>query len=387
MRRNLGMLRAVMRKEMRQTLRDKRMVAMLLFAPVLQVVVFGYAVDLDVDHVPTVVVDHDRSTLSRRHLEGVLADGTLERIAETPSEPEAERMLETGLAAAVLIVPEGFERDVVRGRPTTVQALLDGTNPNRSNVAAAAVSGYFARESMELVQVRLRMVAALQQSNGQPGVRTPGTVRAESRVLYNPRLETAIYMVPGVVAMLLMVITTIVTAMGLARERERGTLEQILVTPVRPWVLILGKILPFAGFGLFTFGFALAVGSWVFDMPIRGSIPLLFGATILYLLTTLGMGLLISTLSGSQQQAFMGGFLFMLPAALLSGIMTPVRSMPEWMQPLTLVNPVRHFAEVSRGVLLRGATASDVSMQLVALAISGALVFTFAVLRFRKTVG
>jgi ABC-2 type transport system permease protein len=161
----------------------------------------------------------------------------------------------------------------------------------------------------------------------------------------------------------------------------------VLVTPVPSGVLILGKIIPFAVFGLIDFGLALFVGSYFFDMPLRGDFVLLFGATILYLLTTLGMGLLISTLSGSQQQAFMGGFLFMLPAALLSGIMTPIRSMPQWLQPFTMINPLRHYAEVLRGVLLRGAGLAELSSQLLILAAMGLTVFVFASVRFRRSVG
>jgi ABC-2 type transport system permease protein len=194
-------------------------------------------------------------------------------------------------------------------------------------------------------------------------------------------------MVPGIASMLLLLITTIISSMGLARERERGTLEQIQVTPLPSGILILGKILPFAAIGLFDFLLALVVGAYGFDMPLRGSLPFLFGATALYLTNTLGMGLLISTISGSQQQAFMGGFLFMLPAALLSGIMTPVRSMPSWLAPWTLLNPLRHYAEILRGVLLRGASASDLSRQLLALSVMGLVICSVAALRFRKKQG
>jgi ABC-2 type transport system permease protein len=206
-------------------------------------------------------------------------------------------------------------------------------------------------------------------------------------VFFNPELATAVYMVPGIMAMLLLLITTIVTAMGLSRERERGTLEQILVTPVHSSMLMLGKILPFAMFGLLDFAIALVVGSYVFDMPLRGSLSLLVFGTVLYLMTTLGAGMLISTFSGSQQQAFMGGFFFMLPAALLSGIMTPVRSMPSWLQPFTLLNPLRHYAELMRGVLLRGATAADLHVQLLVLGGIGLVIFASAVFRFRRMIG
>lgn len=382
MRRMLGMLRAVIRKELRQTVRDKRMMAVLLGAPAIQLIVFGFAVSFDVDRVPTVVVDLDETHLSRTHISRVLADGTLREVARTPSVPEAERMLETGRAAVVIVVPSGFERDVVRGRPATVQAILDGTNPNRANVAGAAISSYFVRESDALVRVRMRRTAAL-------GLAAPALpeLSVRSRVLFNPELDTAIYMVPGVLAILLMLITTIVAAMGLSRERERGTLEQILVTPVPSGVLILGKILPFAGFGIVDFGLAIVAGAYIFGLPLRGDFAVLLLATGLYLLTTLGVGLLISTLSSSQQQAFMGGFLFMLPATLLSGIMTPIQSMPGWLRPLTVVNPLRHYAEVVRGSFLRGAGFAELSTQLVALAAMGIAVFTFASLRFRRSIG
>lgn len=372
----LAMLTAVVRKEVRQTTRDKRMMALLVLAPIIQLFVFGHAVNLEVDDVPTVVVDRDGTETSRAHLRRLLADGTLTRVGTETSAQEAERWLEEGRAAVVLVVPEGLEADLARGRPARVQAILDGSDPNRAGVAASAVSGYFTRESEGRIRAQLRRL----------NMRRPD-VRVASRVLFNPELDTAIYMVPGVAAMLLLLITTIVTAMGLSRERELGTLEQILVTPVPSGLLILGKIIPFAVIGIVDFGVALVVGAYVFDMPLGGDFVVLFGATLLYLTVTLGMGLLISTLSGSQQQAFMGGFLFMLPAALLSGIMTPIRSMPEWLQPFTLANPLRHYAEVLRGVLLRGAGFEELSFQLVVLAAMGAFVFGFAAIRFRKSVG
>ena len=372
----LAMLTAVVRKEVRQTTRDKRMMALLVLAPIIQLFVFGHAVNLEVDDVPTVVVDRDGTETSRAHLRRLLADGTLTRVGTETSAQEAERWLEEGRAAVVLVVPEGLEADLARGRPARVQAILDGSDPNRAGVAASAVSGYFTRESEGRIRAQLRRL----------NMRRPD-VRVASRVLFNPELDTAIYMVPGVAAMLLLLITTIVTAMGLSREREHGTLEQILVTPVPSSLLILGKIIPFAVIGIVDFGVALVVGAYVFDMPLGGDFVVLFGATLLYLTVTLGMGLLISTLSGSQQQAFMGGFLFMLPAALLSGIMTPIRSMPEWLQPFTLANPLRHYAEVLRGVLLRGAGFEELSFQLVVLAAMGAFVFGFAAIRFRKSVG
>lgn len=377
MTRYLSMLRAVMQKELRQTLRDRRMMVLLLAAPLIQLIVFGHAVRLDVDRVPTVVVDHDRSEASRAHTTRVLADGTLREVARTFDERAALRMLETNQAAVALIVPSGFARALAHGRGATLQVVLDGSDPNRANVAASAVSGYVAQESERILRARLA-----QQRLG--ALAPVPRVALRSRVLFNPGLETAVYMVPGVAAMLLLLITTIVSAMGLARERERGTLEQIMVTPVPSGVLVLGKIIPFAVIGMVDFLLALVAGAYVFDMPLRGAMTLLLFATSLYLTITLATGLLISTFSATQQQAFMGGFLFMLPAALLSGIMTPVRSMPSWLEPLTRINPLRHYAEILRAVLLRGAPARELVLQLSALALMGVTVCAFAALRFRK---
>ncbi len=379
MNRSLAMLSAVINKEVRQTIRDKRMMALLLFVPFVQLILFGHAVDLDVDQVPTVIVDQDRSVESRHHIQRLLADGTLRGVASTPDVETAERMMELGQAAVVLVIPSDFSADIARGRPATVQAILDGSDPNRANIAGAAIGAYFAGESQVLVRARIARVSS---DNGVAS--RPPDVQIETRVLFNPSLNSAIYMVPGVAAILLMLITTIVTSMGLAREREVGTLEQILVTPVPAGLLILGKIIPFAVIGLIDFGVALLVGSTVFDMPLRGDMSFLLFATSLYLLTTLGIGLLISTHSGSQQQAFMGGFLFLLPAALLSGIMTPIHSMPSWMQPLTLLNPLRHYAEILRASLIRGAGLEDLLQPIGILALMGVLIFGYASIRFRS---
>jgi ABC-2 type transport system permease protein len=377
----LASLIAVIKKEVRQTIRDRRVMFLLLAVPVIQLVIFGNAVDLDVDRVPTVVVDLDDTSTSRELVRRMLADGTLALAERAVSTADAERALIDGSANAAVIVPAGLSRAIARGvpaEPATVQVLIDGTNPNRSGVAASASARFLqsaSRESMEARVARMGLAA--------PRLPRPPTL--EARVLYNPRLETAVYMVPGIAAMLLLIVTTIVTAMGLARERESGTLEQVLVTPVRPWVLIAGKMLPFAAIGLFDFALAMAVGAYAFEMPIRGSFALLMLATSLYLVATLAAGLLVSTVSRTQQQAFMGGFLFMLPAALLSGIMTPIHAMPDWLRPLTLMNPLRHYAEAMRAVLLRGAGVAEVLPQLVALAVIGAVLATTAATRFRKT--
>lgn len=375
MRRALIQLSAVIVKEVRQTVRDKRMMAFIIAVPLVQLVIFGYAVNLDIDRVPTVIVDRDQSPGSRRHIQRLLADGTLVEVARTTDEATAQGMLEDGTVNVALIIPPEFDRDLTRGDPTRVQVVVDGTNPNRSSVAASAVQRYFSQAATEQLRAQ------------NPTLPAGPAVELAPRIRYNPSLETAIFMVPGIAAILLIIITTIVTAMGLAREREVGTLEQVLVTPLSPKVVILGKLIPFAVIGLFDFTLAITAGAWIFDMPIRGSLLFLYGATLLYLLTTLGAGLLISSISTSQQQAFMAGFALVLPAVLLSGIMTPIAAMPEWLQPFTLVNPVRYYGEILRSVLLKDGSPADLWTQTAALAGFGLTMITTASLRFRKQLG
>lgn len=372
MKRTLVQLQAVVLKEVRQTVRDKRMMMLIIVAPLIQLVVLGYAVDLDIDRVPTAVVDHDRSVSSRYHLRCLLADETLVEVARTDDEEKAQRLLEDGTAAVVLIIPPGFDRAVTRGDPTQIQVVLDGTNPNRSSVAGATVQRYIANVAMGEGSALLAALPPIP------------SVDLATRVRYNPRLETAIFIVPGIAAVLLILITTIVTSMGLAREREVGTLEQVLVTPLAPSVVILGKLIPFAVVGLFDFALAIATGAYLFEVPLRGDLLFLFGVTFLYLLSTLGTGLLISTVSTSQQQAIMTGFAVILPAMLLSGIFTPIMAMPEWLQPLTYLNPVRYFAEVVRAVLLKSAGPAELWFQVAALAAFGTVLVTVSSLRFSK---
>ena len=365
---------AVVRKEVLQTLRDRRVMFMLIFAPFLQTLVLGFAVDFDVDRVPTVVADQDRSQESRTHLRRVLADGTLHFAGGADSAEQGAAALDDGTAAAVLVIPPRFGADVAAGRPAQVQMVLDGTDPNRSNVAAGAVSRYFGEDALRRASERARAA----------GVPPPARVEIVPRLYYNPGLKSAPYIVPGIAAMLLVVVTTLVTAMGLAREREQGTLEQVAVTPVPASVLLAAKMTPFVFIGFFDVLLLVTVGTLVFGVPLRGNLSVLALATLLYLLSTLGVGLLISTISANQQQAFLGGFLFTLPAMLLSGIMTPVDSMPRWMQVLTYANPLRYFQEIARSNLLKGGGFADLWPQLVALAFFGTVIFGLAAARFRK---
>ncbi len=368
--------RAVVVKEVRQTVRDKRVLFLLTFAPLIQLFVLGFSVNFDVRHVPTAVVDRDRTQESRAYARSLLASDTLELKAEPPDELAAEHLLEHGDAAVALVFPPNFERDMLRGDGAQVQALVDGSDPVRSATAVDTVARHGAARAVQ----RQREQA---QARGETPPRQP--LELVPRVLYNPTLSTAVYVVPGIMAMLLLIVTTVTMAMGMARERESGTLEQLQVTPLRPSILMVGKVTPFVLIGLVDVGLALTVGAWVFGVPLRGNLGLVAGATLLYVMSTLGVGLLIATLSRTQQQAFVGGFLFVLPAVLLSGVLTPLRAMPDWLAWLTWLNPVRFYVEVLRGVLLKGASLADLWRQFLLLALFGASVLAIASRRFHKT--
>lgn len=366
-------------KELRQTFRDKRMMGLLVIAPVIQLTVLGYAVHLEVEHVRTVVADEDRSPESRAFAEGLLAGDAFDDAGWVENGADALSVLSRGDATVALVVPRGFGRHLAAGERVAVQLLVDGGDSNRALIAQNAASAYALQQSLARADAGLRAASAARGT----ALALPA-VSVEPRVLYNPTLSSQIYFVPGVAGTLLIVVTLIVTAMGLAREKESGTLEQVLVTPIGPTTLVFGKTLPYAVIGMLDLGLVVGVGAWLFDVPIRGSLWLLALGGLLYLLTTLGLGLLIATVVRTQQQAFFGAFFFMMPAILLSGFITPVENMPSWLQPLTVVDPLRHFVEVMRAVLLKSATIGDLASQLVALGGIGLVIFTSATLLLRR---
>jgi ABC-2 type transport system permease protein len=364
----------VMRKELIQTLRDRRMVFTLMLAPLIQLVMFGYAVNLDVDHIPTIVCDQDRTPESRDLVAQLLADGTFRRDIETMDPEVAQRALDSGEAAVAVVVPRGFAVRFARRDAPQVQVLIDGTDSTRAQVAANDASQF----------LLLHGIGGTGMGASVPAGPAIMAAPLEPRILYNPRLKTPVYMLPGILATLLLNVTAVVTAMGLSRERETGTLEQILVTPIRPAVLLAGKCLPFTLFGLVTVLAVMLLGSWLFDVPIRGSLAVVGVGAFLYLFSTLGIGVLIAAFSPSQQQAMLGAFGFILPAMLLSGFVSPVSSMPAWLRPLTALLPMRHFLEIMRGCLLKGAGFADLAPQLLALAVLGVGILWASVARFRK---
>lgn len=367
-------LLALIRKELLQAFRDKRMMAVILAIPVVQLTVLGFTANLEFNRADTVIVDDDRTQRSRDFIDGLAADGTFV-LRRVDTVAEASDALRSNTAIVAVIVPRGYGRELDSGLSARVQVLVDGSDPTRGVAASAALEQYAALLALREAQARLPAGVT---------VAVP-RVGLEVRLLYNPSLKSRIFIIPGTGASILLIVTAIVTAMGLAREREVGTMEQLLVTPIRPLTLMLGKTIPYALFGLVDQALILVVGNLVFDVPLRGSMFLLFGSALVYLVATLGLGLVVGTLARTQQQALMGVFFILIPAFLLSGMMTPVEAMPEWVQVITWVNPVRYYIEILRSILLRGATFRDIAAPFWhLLGIAASLLF-LSVVRFRRT--
>jgi ABC-2 type transport system permease protein len=378
-------LRCIIRKEFTQSLRDPRMRSMLIIPPLLQLLIFGYAASLDVDNAKIAWMDQDRTPESRELLSEFQGSGRFVIAGMPDSEPAMQRMMDRGQVDAVIRVLPGFAKDVNRGRSTSVQVLLDGTNSNTASIISGFASQTIARYSNESMQhqQRSKMVGATEDAEGPVEPAAP-QVTARTRVWFNPDLRSRNYFIPGVIVNIITIVTLSLTAMAIVREKEIGTMEQLMVTPIRASELIIGKTLPFVLVGVWDMLLVMAAALLVFHVPFQGSFWLLFATTLLFLLTTLGAGLFISTVSRTQQQAMMATSLFFQPFFMLSGFTFPIRNMPQVAQWLTIVNPVRYFMEIVRGVFLQGAGIEALWHQMVALAIFGVAILWLSVLRFHK---
>lgn len=366
MRASLGRIGWMVKKELHQVFRDPRMGRLVIIAPVLQLLVFGYAVSTDVRHTPTILLDRDQSRESRELVAAFTAGGSFDIVADATRDADLAAALDHGRAAVALAIPPGYARDLAAGE-ATVQLLFDGTNSNQATIA----KGHAERIVQDVALARFL------------GGRAPA-LDVRSRAWYNPDLASRNYNVPAVIGLLLSLVCQLLTALAVVREREIGTLEQLLVSPLRPIELILGKTIPFALIALVDLVLITAMALVWFRIPFRGSPLLLLGASLLFVACALGNGLLISTVSKTQQEAFLSAFLAYMPMVLLSGFMFPVASMPKLFQVLTLANPMRHFLVIVRGVFLKGVGPLDVAPELAALALFAIVVLTLATRRFQR---
>jgi ABC-2 type transport system permease protein len=378
-------IREIIRKEFFQTLRDPKTRGLLFGPPILQLILFGYAVNLDVENARTAWMDLDRTPESRELLSDFQGSRYF-RIVETPhDDAQVQQLMDQGKVQAIVRVLPGFSRDVKRGDTASVQILVDGTNSNTASIVSAyagqVVAGFAAKTTAS--QQNSRLVLGSKLIGGAVPSVIP-VLTAQSRVWFNPDLKSRVYFVPGVIVNIIALVTIMLTAMSIVREKEIGTMEQLMVTPLRPVELIMGKLLPFAIVGIIEVALVIAAALLVFQIPVRGSIPLLFGCTVLFLLSTLGVGLFISTISQTQQQAMMSSFFFFMPAMLLSGFAFPIRNMPVSVQYLTYLNPLRYFMKIVRGLFLKGVGVESLWQQMIALMIFGVAILGLSALRFHK---
>lgn len=356
----------MVRKEFLQIFRDPRLRRLIFISPIIQLVIFGYAVSTDVRNTSLFVVDHDRTGASRELVESLTASGYFRVVGRSQRPADLVWALDHGDALVGLQIPPDFAEALRQGR-AGVQLLLDGTNSNIANIARG-----YAERIIQSFGTRI--------TSANPAL----AVDLRERAWFNPDLASRNYNVPAVAGVIILLVCLLLTSLAVVREREIGTLEQLMVSPLTPAELIAGKTIPFAIIGLVDLTVITAVALLWFGVPFEGSFLFLFGASALYLLSGLGIGLLISTVSNTQQEAFMATFLIFMPAILLSGFMFPVRSMPVFFQWLTLLNPVRHYLEIVRGIFLKGAGPAALWPSLLALLLIGLALLGFAATRFHK---
>jgi len=378
-------IKEIIKKEFFQTLRDPRSRGLLLGPPMIQLIIFGYAVNMDVERTKIAWMDMDRTQESRQLLSAFQGSPHFRIQAVLEREEQIADMLDHGELEAVVRVLPGFARDIRRGSTAGVQVLVDGTNSNTAGIASNYVSqtivGYAA-----LVQQGQRNSRLMARSDAATGPSPPPAsgLDVQNRVWFNPDLRSRAYFVPGVIVNIIALVTIMLTAMSIVREKEIGTMEQLMVTPLRPIELMLGKLLPFAVVGLLQVIVVTVAALLIFGIPFRGNPLLLFASSIFFLLTTLGIGLFISTISRTQQQAMMTSFFFFMPALLLSGFSFPIRNMPRPAQILTYLNPLRYFMEIVRSLFLKGTGIEYLWPQVVALLVFGAAILGLSSLRFHK---
>jgi ABC-2 type transport system permease protein len=358
-------LLTILVKELLQLKRDPKILPILFVAPIVQLFVLGYAATTDVKRVELAVADLDRTAASRQLVEAFTSSTYFRQVAAVDSQPQLDPLIESGTARIALTIPAGFAADRAAGRPGRIQVLADGADATTGTVGLGYASTV------------LQLVA---ESSGLEPL-----IELRPVVLYNPDLASRNFMVPGVLALITMVMTMMLTSMALVRESEIGTMEQLLVTPFKPFHIILGKLIPYALVGLVEILTALPVVLFWFEVPIRGSLLTLLLLTLPFMLCTLGLGLLVSTLSRTQQQAMMlSAFVFMMPQIYISGLIFPIQNMPALFQWLTYLIPLRYYVVILRGVFLKGVGISVLWPEVLALLALGTLILGVARLRFRR---
>jgi ABC-2 type transport system permease protein len=369
----------IIQKELRQIRRTRAYFALIFLAPFLQLLIIGSAITMDVKNVPVAILDHDHSAASRKIREACAASASFELVAAAACEEQAVGLMDDGVAKIVLVIPPCFERDMNNGRNPSVQVLVDGIDGNSAGVALGYATSLLAGLQAEWMQgFSVSRQASLPASGRSP------RIELNTRMWYNPNLESRLNFVPGLIGLLLILVTTFLTALNIVREKEIGTLEQLLVTPVTGLQLIVGKIVPFLILGFLQFTMSMVAAGLVFGIWMKGSLLLLYGMAALFCLSTLSLGIFVSTLANTQQQAMFIAWFLMIFSLLLSGLFVPIENTPPVIQAITMVNPLRYFVTIMREIYQKGTGLRLLWKEAAAMGAIGAGCLVSAALRFQK---
>ncbi|NGQ95172.1 ABC transporter permease [Brevibacillus sp. SYP-B805] len=368
---------SIVRKEIIQIKRDRPSLGIALMMPLLLMLLFGYAVNTDVNHIRTAVWDQSKSAASRELVDNFVNTQYFDVAAYTESYAEIERLIDDGTVDAAIVIPPDYARKRDNNEPVSVQMLINGSDPNIARTASANAQLIVQNKAIALQERRM-------QKEGMGKLEQP--IQLQARVLFNPNMESIVFNIPGLIGLIMQNVTMILTAFSLVREKERGTMEQLIVTPIRPFELMLGKITPYVFIGLLSFTIVLVLGIYWFGVPLKGSFPLLMTLSLLFLITTLSLGIFLSTVAKTQLQAMQMAFALILPSVLLSGFMFPRDTMPTVIQWLGGLVPLTYFLEILRGIFLKGVGLDSLWRDTLGMAAFFVLILTIAILRFRKKI-
>ncbi len=367
---------SIIRKEFTQIWRDPRTLALIVIMPIMQLLLMGYAATTNVRNVPMVVFDQDRSRESRALLEAFLAADYFKVNQNTTSLDDLLDAIHKGDSRVGLIIPPEFGSLLTRGESTRIALVLDGSDPTSASSSLSAAQLISQEHATHILVERLERTV--------PNMTLNSPIEMRTQVWYNPDMISAYYMVPGVIGMILYAIASILTATAIVRERERGTIEQLIVTPIRSWELVIGKLLPYVLLTLMNTIEVLALGSLLFGVPIKGDLTTILLLSSLFLLTGLGIGLVMSTIANTQQEAMLASFMTILPAIYLSGFFFPLEAMPKVLQWISHITPLRYYLIIIRSVMIKGVGMADLQDEILALVLFGIGMMTLAALRLRK---
>jgi ABC-2 type transport system permease protein len=363
----------VARKELFHIVRDRRTMAVMFLIPVVQLFLLGYAATTDIEHLLTAVVDADRTPQSRELVEAYKASNYFDVVSYVDDERDLARMVDRGAIRAGMIIPAGYGADVVAGETGSVAFVVDGSDPTIANAVLSSAQSVGQAQSTRIVEQRLGISPEDMMA-----------VEVRSRVWYNPEMKSANFMIPGMMAVILYFLTSLLTALSIVRERETGTVEQLMVSPIRPIELVVGKVMPYIAVAFFNVLEVLAIGVFWFGVPIHGSVALLLALSAVFLMTSLGVGIFVSSVSNTQQEAMLLVFFTLLPSIFLAGYLFPLEAMPGFLQVVSYFIPLRYMVIIMRGIIVKGVGLDVLAGQVGALLIFGVVIMAFAARRFRK---